>query len=186
MTGSVERRRPEGGTTTEELVAKIYHTDGRVNAIEGKLDDQGMQLNRIENAILNKQPAWNNATVMALVLAVGAFLVGITGYVDLQLDPITARQTEDMHWKRDKDEFQRATHYRYGEMDTWTKDYAEKFAHHDELYHLLDERVRELEGSHHEGTGMLRERGRTMDRDARELQGIRQKLGDHLEEGHLR
>jgi hypothetical protein len=176
-----EGQQDVAGTSTEELVAKIYHTDGRVNAIEGKLDTQGQQLNRIENAILNKQPTWNNTAIMGLVIGVGAFLVGITSYVDLQLTPIKDVVVSDAAWKRDKDEFQRATHYRYGEYETWQKIHQKTWEHHDELYHKLDERVRTLEQQHQYGMAIIRERSKIIERDENELRAIDNRVDDHLQ-----
>jgi hypothetical protein len=91
--------------------------------------------------MLNKQPTWNNGSVMGLVVAVGAFLVGITGYVSLQLSPITARLEADVGWQNSMNQFQLATHYHQGQSNIWMEEHSEAEDHHDELYHLLVDRV---------------------------------------------
>ncbi len=170
------------GTTTEELVAKIYHTDGRVSAIESKIDTLASGQLRIENALLNKPPAWNNTTIMGLVIGVGAFLVGITGYVDLQLSPVKEILVHDAEWKVDKDEFQRATHYRYGEMDAYVRNDNERFRHHDDQFHSLDGRVRSLEQSNAAGQQILKERGELIDRDREDITLLQRELLSHIKE----
>ena len=131
--------------TNDDIVAMVYHTDGRVNAIESKIDSQGDQLNRIESSILNKQPAWNNGSVMGLVIAVGAFLVGITGYVSLQLSPITDRLVADVGWQESLDQYRMTDLYAQGQTTMWMKEHEVAYNHHDELYHKLVDQVAELQ-----------------------------------------
>lgn len=128
-------------TSAEDLVGMIYHTDGRVSAVESKLDAQGQQLNRIEAAVLNKPPAWNNSNVMALALVVGSFLVGITGYVSMQLSPVNQAIVEFKEIANESLQFQKQTHYEFGRLSEWKEEHVEAFKHHDELYHELERRV---------------------------------------------
>ena len=61
-------------------------------------------------------------------------------------------------------EFQRATHYRFGEFDTLTKTLKNEMEHKDELYHKLDARVRKVE------------------QDARAAEVSRRAIGDYVKD----
>ena len=131
--------------TPEDLLAMVYHTDGRVNAIAGRLDVQGTQLDRIESAILNKQPTWTNTAVLGVIAGVAGVLFGISEYVGLQNQPIKDVLAANVHWKDDKDAFQRQSHYEFGQYNAWISHHKEESVHMDALFHNLEDRVRQNE-----------------------------------------
>ena len=128
-----------------DLVAMVYHTEGRVNAIAGRLDVQGNQLDRIESAILNKQPTWNNATILSLVAGVAMALAGVSQYITLQLNPIIREQEVHTEWQKGMTEFRSQTHYEFGKYTSWIEDHKEWSNHLDGLLHRLEGDVRELD-----------------------------------------
>ena len=139
-------------TQGDDLLARTYHIDGRVTAIEGRMDTFGAQLNRIEGALLNKSSPWNISAIIALVMMVGALLMGISGYVDLQLGNL--KQTVDRNTEvgdRQQDEldtletFRSEMHYEVGKMNKDTENFRSLADKHDGYHTELDARVRDLE-----------------------------------------
>lgn len=76
----------------QELESRTYHIDGEVSALKTQLNTQGQQLNRIEAHLLAPKPgpsysAWAGVGISVL-LGLGAMFVGISSYVDLQLQHV--------------------------------------------------------------------------------------------------
>lgn len=136
----------------DDLLARTYHIDGRVTAIEGRMDTFGAQLNRIEGALLNKASPWNVSAIIALVMMVGALLVGISGYVDLQLGnlkQVVDRNTQVSDIQHDAiralETFRAEMHYEVGKVNKDTENFRSLADKHDDYHTDLDSRVRELE-----------------------------------------
>lgn len=139
-------------TQGEDLLARTYHIDGRVTAIEGRMDTFGAQLNRIEGALLNRTSPWNVSAIIALVMMVGALLVGISGYVDLQLGnlrQVVDRNTQVGDRQQDTldrlETFRSEMHYEVGKVNKETEQFKSLADKHDSYHTELDERVRTLE-----------------------------------------
>lgn len=139
-------------TQGDDLLARTYHIDGRVTAIEGRMDTFGAQLNRIEGALLNRASPWNVSAIIALVMMVGALLVGISGYVDLQLGnlrQVVDRNTEVGDRQEDHLEqleaFRAEMHYEVGKVNKETDQFRSLADKHDDYHTNLDTRVRFLE-----------------------------------------
>lgn len=107
----------EGDTSASSLERMVYHTDARVTAMEGQLSTMGGSINRIEHALLNKQPpnlaAWVGIVITIFLAGIGG-LYGIAQYISLTQSPIldaVAVLDDKMQGVR---EYQRETHYEFG------------------------------------------------------------------------
>ena len=139
-------------TQGDDLLARTYHIDGRVTAIEGRMDTFGAQLNRIEGALLNRQSPWNISAIIALVMMVGALLMGISGYVDLQLGNLKQtvdRNTEVADRHQDTldrlESFRSEMHFEIGKMHKDAENFRSIYDKHDTYHSGLDERLRKVE-----------------------------------------
>lgn len=141
--------------TSGDLKEMVYHTDARVTAMEGRLgtidSNQQRQEAKLDTLIHHlNQPrnvnwaGWGGLGLGVLLALFGAakFMVEYTSLTDvpIQKDIAVLRSSDSVF-----SEFQRATHYRFGEFDMLTKTIQSDQKHKDDLYHKLDDRVRELE-----------------------------------------
>jgi len=113
--------------TNTDLREMVYHTDARVTAMEGQMSNiaanQAKDSQKLDNLIsaLN-QPrhvnyaAWVGVGLTAVALLIGG-TIGMVNYMSLTQDPLekivdgNTTDIDDLH------EFQRATHYRFGERE---------------------------------------------------------------------
>lgn len=136
----------------KDLLAQTYHIDGRVTAIEGRMNQFGDQLNRIEQSLLNKPPLWNIGNIMGLMGMIAGLMWGIYNFVSLEVDQLretTDRNTAvlDKQWQRlnELQPFQKEMHYEVGTLRKSIEILTRDAEHADMLYHQLDDRVREAE-----------------------------------------
>ena len=147
----------------QDSVAQIYHIDGRVTAIEGRIGGVETTLSRIEQTLLNKPPVWNIGNIMALMVMVGALLVGVSTYVDMQLNnmkELMARNTATLGAlsadTAGLHEFQREMHFEIGGIKSQAATTERAAIHADEMMHRLDDRVRNNEHGVAEGLAIQR------------------------------
>ena len=74
----------------QKLEGRTYHIDGKVAAIETQLGTQGAQLTRIEQHMLTPKPPVNYGVWVGigitLLFGFSSLMMGVTGYVDMQLE----------------------------------------------------------------------------------------------------
>ena len=108
-----------------DLREMVYHTDARVTAMEGQISNiatnqnkDSQKLDNLVNAINRPRnvnyAAWVGVGLTTVALLIGG-TVGVVNYMRLTQDPLAdivignTTDIDDLH------EFQRATHYRFGE-----------------------------------------------------------------------
>ena len=113
--------------TTNDLREMVYHTDARVTAMEGQMSNiatnQAKDSQKLDNLInVLNQPrnvnyaAWVGVGLTAVALLIGG-TIGMVNYMQLTQDPLARRVVGNTTDINDLHEFQRATHYRFGEYE---------------------------------------------------------------------
>jgi len=134
--------------TNNDLREMVYHTDARVTAMESQMSNiaanQAKDSQKLDNliSVLNQPKnvnyaAWVGVGLTTVALLIGG-TIGMVNYMRLTQDPLekivdgNTTDIDDLH------EFQRATHYRFGEYEK-----VDKF--HDKEIESLWEHVRRRE-----------------------------------------
>ena len=113
--------------TNNDLREMVYHTDARVTAMEGQMHNiaanQTKDSQKLDNLVnVLNQPrnvnyaAWVGVGLTAVALLVGG-TIGMVNYMQLTQDPLAERVVGNTIDIDDLHEFQRATHYRFGEYE---------------------------------------------------------------------
>ena len=136
----------------KDLLAQTYHIDGRVTAIEGRMNTFGEQLNRIESALLNKQSPVSVGNVLTVMMMVGALLYGMASWTDLQnknLKSNVDRNTQVTDQLQDSindlDVFRSEMHFEVGTMQQRYESIKRWMERNDSYHDKLDTRIRGLE-----------------------------------------
>ena len=113
--------------TNNDLREMVYHTDARVTAMEGQMHNiaanQTKDSQKLDNLVnVLNQPrnvnyaAWVGVGLTAVALLIGG-TIGMVNYMQLTQDPLAKRVVGNTTDINDLHEFQRATHYRFGEYE---------------------------------------------------------------------
>ena len=110
------------------LISMVYHTDGRVNAIEQQVGALGAQLSRIENHLMNKPPinyaAWISLAVTMFFGAI-AYTYAISAYVNNGIEPLREELAIRSATITEFRTFKEEAHYEQGvedEFRRWSRD----------------------------------------------------------------
>jgi len=125
--------------------AHIYHIDGRVTAIESQISGVVQQLNRMEGALLNKEPFFNFGNVTTLMLMVAGLLYGINGFVDLRMTQVQQDTDRNEMAVKDLQEFQREVHYEIGQYKARAEENDSRRLRNEAWIRGIDGRVRKTE-----------------------------------------
>lgn len=146
-----------------QLGAEIHGLARGQSELSATQRAQGERLERIGEGVdrlieerAHKPPIWNTSAVIALVGTCIAFVWGVSSYVDIRTDALKGSDAALEHrlerflddldeWMDDKDNFQRETHYEVAQLHGLKKEYNYKLQHFDELDHVRDDRLNELE-----------------------------------------
>lgn len=101
----------------KQIWEKVLHTDARVTAMEGQLNDLSEGVARIEAYLLNR-PApnylgWAAACLTGFSMLVGALWMVIQ-YVNLTQEPLRSDITHIEDRQNEFEEFKHQTHYEFG------------------------------------------------------------------------
>lgn len=149
-----------------EVEQRTYHIDGKVAMIENQLSNQGVQLNRIEQFLINK-PGPNYLGMISLGVTILLGALALTGGMAAFMNSQIAHVKDDVEFVVDKlatvEEFRHQMHFEVGllkergtrfqlEIDGINK----RADHFDELYHINDRRLNEVEKEN--SAGWVRDR----------------------------
>lgn len=109
-----------GGDAEQHLISMVYHTDGRVNAIEQQVGVITTALARIEQHLMNKPPtnwaAWIGV-FMTLTFGLVAGVYATGEYVNLQLLPVREEVSRNRSVIDEFHGFQKEVYYNRGRSD---------------------------------------------------------------------
>ena len=134
-------------TRIEKFEARLYHVDGELGAVKADLRNQGDSLRRIEQALVNKQPIWNNGTVLALLSLLVSIVIGGGAYLDNQLNHIKDDIAGNEKRIEVLDEFRFGMHYEVGVLHHDGEQKDKRWDHFDELMHQRDDRINDIENN---------------------------------------
>lgn len=128
-----------------DIWEKVYHTDARVTAMEGQLQELSNSMARIEGHLINK-PEQSFSTYAGLFLSIltilGGLIWGMTNYIDLTLHPVRNNIENLIDKQAMFSEFRYQTHYEFGMLHEWQKDTKGELLHnHERMHSAQEERI---------------------------------------------
>ena len=100
---------------------KVLHTDARVTAMEGQMQDMTSSMHRIESLLLNRQTpttAIIGITLTALTLLAG-LLFGMAQFTSVALQPVADDVAEHRISINDIQDFKEDMQYKLGALEEW-------------------------------------------------------------------
>ena len=100
---------------------KVLHTDARVTAMEGQLNDLTTSMGRIESLLLNKQiqPMAIVGIVLTALTLLAGLLFGVAQFISVALEPIANDVAEHRVAIDDISDFKELIQYKLGALEEW-------------------------------------------------------------------